>query len=249
MAILETVVRGARSACLLALIWGVWSPLDAAGAAPLKVCLLSGCPTYHSEKSLPGFEEWLKKHYDVETTRLVRKADDNLPGLEKLDDCDVAFVFFKRMQLKGDQLERFQKYARSGKPLVAVRMASHAVQTWLDFDHEVLGGNYQSHYEKEPATIIESTDAGKNHPILKGVTLKMAPGPLYKNTGHAPDITLLLTGSNPGKTEPLAWTREYKDKRVFYTSMGNVETFEDENFRRMLAQAMFWSARREPVLK
>jgi type 1 glutamine amidotransferase len=212
---------------------------------PLRVCLLSGCNTYHSEKSLPPFQEWLEKNYRVECTRLVRKADDDLPGLEKLDECDVAFVFFKRMSLKGEQLERFQKYVRSGRPIVAVRTASHAVQTWLDFDREILGGNYQGHYEKEPVTQIELTDAGKQHPILKGVTLKSAPGPLYKNTGHAKDITILLTGANPGQVEPLAWVREREGGRIFYTSLGDPTTFEDENFRRLLANAVFWTARRE----
>lgn len=215
-------------------------------AKPLRVCLLSGCNTYHSEKSLPPFQEWLEKNYNVKCTRIVRKADDDLPGLEELDNCDVAFVFFKRMSLKGEQLERFQKYVRSGKPIVAVRTASHAVQTWLEFDRAILGGNYLGHYDKEPATTIEVTTAGKSHPIVKDVTLTSAPGPLYKNTGHADDITVLLTGSNPGRVEPLAWTREVKGGRVFYTSLGDAKTFDDPQFRRMLAQAIFWSARREP---
>lgn len=218
-------------------------------AKPLRVCLLSGCNTYHSEKSLPPFQEWLEKNYNVKCTRIVRKGDDNLPGLEQLDDCDVAFVFFKRMSLKGEQLERFQKYVRSGKPIVAVRTASHAVQTWLAFDPEILGGNYQGHYAKEPVTTIEYTAAGKSHPILKDVDLTSAPGPLYKNAGHATDIKILLTGSNPGSVEPLAWTREIKDGRLFYTSLGDPTTFEDPQFRRMLAQAIFWSAKREPATR
>jgi type 1 glutamine amidotransferase len=210
---------------------------------PLKVCLLSGCPTYHSEKSLPPFQEWLEKNYAVKCTRIVRDGHA-LPGIEKLADYDVTFVFFKRMNLEGPALETFQKHVRSGKPIVAVRTASHAVQTWLEFDREILGGNYQGHYEKDPDTTIDLTNEGREHPILRNIQLKSAPGPLYKNTGHADDITVLLTGSNPGTTEPLAWTREVNQGRVFYTSLGNVETFEDENFRRMLAQAIFWTARR-----
>jgi type 1 glutamine amidotransferase len=54
-----------------------------------------------------------------------------------------------------------------------------------------------------------------------------------------------VTGSNPGQTEPIAWTRDYKGSRVFYTSLGNGETFEDKNFRRLLANALFWTTRRE----
>ncbi|MBC8113715.1 MAG: hypothetical protein H7062_05015, partial [Candidatus Saccharimonas sp.] len=65
---------------------------------PLKVCILSGCDTYKSEESLPPFQEFLERHYNVRCSRVVRKAVDDLPGLEQLDDCDVALVFFKRMQ-------------------------------------------------------------------------------------------------------------------------------------------------------
>jgi len=213
---------------------------------PLKVCLLSGCPTYDSEKSLPPFQKFLEKNYNVRCTRLVRKAVDDLPGLEKLDDCDVALVFIKRMQLGGDQLERFRRYMTSGKPIVAIRTSSHAVQTWLEFDHEVLGGNYQGHYEKGPTTTVRILDDAREHPILSGVKISTAPGPLYKNSGHAREIHILMAGSSKDQTEPIAWTREYKGGRVFYTSLGNVETFQQPAFRRMIANALFWTAKRQP---
>lgn len=213
----------------------------------LKVCVLSGCNTYHSDKSLPLFIKWLEASYNVRVTLVERKADDDLPGLAALDNCDVAFVFIKRMKLKGDQLERFKKYATGGKPIVAVRTASHAVQTWLEFDKEVLGGNYKSHHPVGPVTKITATPAAKSHPIFGGVELTAANDSLYKNAGHSADIQVLLEGTIPDQpTEPLAWTRDYKGGRIFYTSLGAEDTFELPAFRRMLANALFWTARREP---
>lgn len=213
---------------------------------PLKVCILSGCNTYHSEESLPPFQTWLEKNFNVQCTRVVRKADDDLPGLEKLDDCDVAFVFIKRMKLKEDQLAQFQKYATSGRPIVAVRTASHAVQTWLEFDREVLGGNYHSHHPVGPVTHITVTPSGQEHPILHGVKLASANDALYKNEGHAADINILWQGMIPGQpAEAIAWTRDYKGGRIFYTSLGAQDTFEQPAFRQMLANALFWTARRE----
>ena len=218
----------------------------------LKVCILSGCNTYHSEKSLPPFQEFLEKNYNANCTRLIRQADDDLPGLEQLDDCDVALIFIKRMQLKGDQLDRFKKYAASGRPIVAVRTASHAVQTWLEFDREVLGGNYTGHYDRDITTTIEPTPrrrAEGSHPLLASLGASPAPltvqDPLYKNSGHAKDIDVLLTGTIPGHpSEPIAWTRQYKTGRLFYTSLGAEETFVQEWFRRMIAGALFWTADR-----
>lgn len=213
---------------------------------PLKVCILSGCNTYNSEESLPPFQKYVEKNYNVRCTRVVRRTDDDLPGLEKLDDCDVALVFIKRMNLSGDQLERFKKFVTSGKPIVAVRTASHAVQTWLEFDRSVLGGNYQSHHPVGPQTKVEtaSVDARK-HPVLNSVDLTTVGDALYKNKGHAKDIAVLLNGTIPGQpTEPIAWTRVHNGGRVFYTSLGAQDTFKNENFRRMLANALFWTAKR-----
>ena len=154
------------------------------------------------------------------------------------------------MQLEGDQLERFKKYATSGRPIVAVRTASHAVQTWLDFDREVLGGNYHGHHAVGPVTKIEVAKTAEKHPILAGVKLSEVGDSLYKNEGHAADIEVLLTGTIPGQpTEALAWTRQVKNGRVFYTSLGAQDTFEQPDFRRMLANALFWTAGREPENK
>jgi len=226
------------------------APESSASPKRLKVCLLSGCDTYHSEESLPPFQEYLEKNYPVDCVRIVKQGKDDLPGLESLETCDVAFVFIKRMGLKDGQLEQFKKYMTSGRPIVAVRTASHAVQTWLEFDKLVLGGNYKSHHPAGPVTTIGVTEGSAEHPILAGVKLPTAGDSLYKNLGHADDIRVLLTGTIEGQpTEPIAWTREVNGGRVFYTSLGAEETFRDPAFRRMLANAIFWTAKREAAAK
>jgi type 1 glutamine amidotransferase len=217
---------------------------------PLTVCILSGSDTYESEETLPPFQKFLEQNYNVRTTRLVKQAVDDLPGLEQLDQCDVALVFIKRMKLSGEQLERFKKYAQSGRPIVAVRTASHAVQSWLEFDQEVLGGNYHGHHPKGPTCDVKLRKGAENHPILRGVKLTSVGDALYKNEGHATDINVLLEGSITGQpAEPLAWTRQYKGGRVFYTSLGAQDTFQLADFRRMLANALFWTAGREVEAK
>jgi type 1 glutamine amidotransferase len=220
-------------------------PLNAKADEPLRVLILSGCPTYKSEESLPPFQEWLEKNYNVKCTRLVREGND-FANLEKLDECDVLLVFFKRMNLEGEQLERFKKYVTGGKPVVGVRTASHAVQSWLDFDREVLGGNYHGHYDQGIECAVSRTEIGAKHPILNGVELSRVNDALYKNEGHAKDVTVLLEGDIPNQPdEALAWTREINGGRVFYTSLGAQDTFQLPDFRRMLANAIFWTAKRE----
>jgi type 1 glutamine amidotransferase len=75
------------------------------------------------------------------------------------------------------------------------------------------------------------------------------PGKLYKNPSLAADVTLLLTGIAPGKQEPVAWVRERPGGRVFYTSLGVPEDFTDADFLHLMANAVFWTARREPAAR
>jgi len=218
-----------------------------AGApAPLKVVMLSGSWEYKSAESLPVFKEFLETNYSARVTLLQAAKRDDLPGLEALEDCDVMLLFTRRLQLQGDQLERYTKYCQSGHPIVGVRTASHAVQTWLALDREVLGGNYHGHYGGGPEQTVSAVPAAKDHPVLTGVGQFTSAYSLYKTSPLAADTTLLMTSTTPKAKapEPAAWVREHKGARIFYTSLGGPEDFKNPPFRRLLVNALFWTARR-----
>jgi type 1 glutamine amidotransferase len=213
-------------------------------AAKLKVCLVSGSLEYESDKSLAAFQEYLEKNYNSQCSRAFRKTDDDLPGLENLDTCDVMLLFTRRLTIKGEQLDRIKKYCTSGKPIVAVRTASHGFQNWLAFDKEVLGGDYQNHYGDKSKTKVHIVKKAKDHPILAGLKPFESPGSLYKNPHLAKEVEVLLTGDNGEQTEPIAWARTYKGGRIFYTSLGHPRDFDNENFKQLLVNALFWTAQR-----
>ncbi len=218
-------------------------------AEPLKVCLVSGSLEYHSNDSLADFQKYLESHYKARCSRAFIQGEDeeHLPGLENLDDCDVMLLFTRRLKLSGDDLERIKNYCQSGKPLVGVRTASHAIQTWLELDKEVLGGDYTGHYRNDLATEIEIVADEREHPVLAGVTPFRTAGSLYKNKHIAADCQVLMRGTSPESTEPITWVRPYKGGRVFYTSLGHMQDFQEESFRRLLANAIFWTAGRPVV--
>jgi putative membrane-bound dehydrogenase-like protein len=220
-------------------------------AAPgkLKVLLISGSLEYQSDDSLAEFQKHLEANYPVECLRAFRKTDEDLPGLEQLETCDVAVFFTRRLKIDGEQLERIKKYAQSGKPIVAIRTASHGFQNWLAMDKEVLGGDYQNHYGAGPKCEAKITKDGDKHPVLTGVKPWTSTSSLYKNANPAKDVTILMTGSIPDHTEPITWVRDYKGGRVFYTSLGHPDDFKDQNFVRMLTNAVFWTAKREVPAK
>ncbi len=225
------------------------SPFVEARIAPLRVVFISGSAEYESDKTLPILKKYLESKYPSLVTLINAKGDD-LPGLESLEKCETAVLFTRRLKLKGDQLERIKKYCTSGKPLVGIRTASHGVQTFLEIDHEVFGGNYKGHFKDGPLCEVHLVDSTKeNAALLNGVKSFQSHGSLYKNTGLAKDVNILLYGSADGKKEPIAWTRMVKGGRVFYTSLGHQKDFADENFLRLMTNAILWSAQRTPRTK
>jgi type 1 glutamine amidotransferase len=76
-----------------------------------------------------------------------------------------------------------------------------------------------------------------------------AAGSLYRNTPLQTNTTLLLTGTIPDHTEPVAWTHDYKGARVFYTSLGHPDDFADPAFRTLLRNAILWALNQPSGLK
>jgi type 1 glutamine amidotransferase len=211
-------------------------------AEPLRVCLVSGSVEYKSDESLSAYQSILERDGRVACSRAFRRTDEDLPGLEALETCDVMLLFTRRLKIDGEQLERVKAYCAAGRPIVGVRTASHAFQNWLALDREVLGGNYKGHYPDGPVTETTITELGQQHPILQGVEPMKSVGSLYRNQGLAADSHVLMTGAIPEHTEPIAWHRMHEGGRVFYTSLGHPEDFKNEQFLRMLTQAIWWAA-------
>ena len=138
--------------------------LAEARIAPLRVVMISGSGEYESDKTLPILKTYLENKYPSIVTILSAKGHE-LPGLDALDRCDVVVLFTRRLKLQDDQLARIKKYCTSGKPLVGIRTASHGVETWLDLDREVLGGNYKGHYSSGPICEVKFVPSPKLNPI------------------------------------------------------------------------------------
>ena len=212
-------------------------------AAPLKIHLISGAREYKSEESLKKFIPWLEKHHDVKcTVSWGHDGIDKLPNLEALAQADVMFVFARRMKLVESQMKLIRMHWGKGKPIVGVRTASHAFQKADNevFDRQVMGGNYQGHFGDGPVKVNNLS----KHPVLKGVG-EITSDKLYKTGPLAKGTTVLQQGDIGTDSHAVSWVNTRKSGRTFYTSLGVPKDFENENFRRVLANAIFWTAKRK----
>ena len=226
------------------ILWlAVFALAPLSDAAALKIHFISGAREYKSEESLKKFIPWLEKHYDVKCS--VSWGHDGikeLPSLNELKEADLLFVFARRMKLVEPQMKIIRTHWAKGKPVVGVRTASHAFQKADNevFDRQVMGGNYQGHFGDGPVKVV---NLGK-HPILKGVG-KIISDKLYKAGSLAKGATVLQQGDIGTDKHAVSWINNWKGVRTFYTSLGVPKDFENENFRRMLANAIFWTVDRK----
>lgn len=213
---------------------------------PLRIAMYGASEEYKADESLPKLKTALEKRPGL-TVRLFTGTDkgDDLDGSDALPETDVAVVFTRRIKLDADDLAHWKSFCAAGRGIVGIRTASHAIDSWPEFDQQILGGDYRGHFGVRPAVISLVNPA---HFILSGFKPFPTDGKLYKNPKPAKNIATLLRAKTQDSDEPVAWTRIRGNQRIFYTSLGIPADFEHEAFVEMLVRAVFWTGHRESTL-
>ncbi len=196
-------------------------PFRFSGDTRPHVVVVASEPEYQTAHSLTEFAiPHLGKDFRVTHVYGDAKNENDIPGLEAINEADVLLLSVRRRLLKTDQLELVKKYIAAGRPAVGIRTASHAFSIrkgevppgraqWPELDAEVWGGNYTNHYGNDLKCEVLPVAEAASHPILEGVTTKPFPAgySLYRTAPLAPGTTILMMGKVEGiEAEPLAWT-------------------------------------------
>ena len=214
---------------------------------------------YKTNQTLPAFAQKHLGHlFRVDYVHASEKDRNDLPGIEAVARADIILISVRRRLLPSPKMKLLIDFARNGKPIVAIRTASHAfamrkkgewkddLVEWSEFDHKIIGGNYTGHHGNGPRVGLSSPAGAGSHPILKGVDLGKLKGcgSLYKTTPLAKSATELVRGTIEGKApEAIAWTNKTSaGGRVFYTSLGHVDDFAQPGMNTLLRNALCWAA-------
>jgi type 1 glutamine amidotransferase len=165
------------------------------------IVFVSGDEEYRSEEALPqlakilatehGFDCTVLFAIDPKTGLVNPNHVENIAGLDSLKKADLMVLFVRRRHLPDEQLQLIDEYARSGKPIIGIRTATHAFQAPADsefahyddsyagdkkeweggFGRLVLGERWVNHHGKhkhESTRGVIAPNAAK-HPILRGI--------------------------------------------------------------------------------
>lgn len=238
-----------------------------AQAAKPLVVFVTGDHEYSGEETLPILAAELEKNYGFRTKVLKaspnQNAEQNIPGLEALEQADLAVFFLRWRQLPAGQLQHIDAYLNSGKPVMGFRTTTHGFnfpkghesEAWNAFGERAFGSPPgwgkagHTHYGHESTTDVSIIPEAARHPILTGVAASFhAPSWLYRVRPDYPpkDATLLLMGKsvNPDKAaieNPVAWTwKNGHGAKTFFTTLGHPEDFREESMQRMTINAIHW---------
>lgn len=203
---------------------------------------------------------------DPKTGKPDPEHRQNIAGLEALQKADLAVFFIGSRALPDDQLKLILDYVNSGKPIVGLRSSLHAFQYPAkdknakhndSFGKEVFGQSSTTHHGARSTTDVWPAPGMADHPILRGIyATEKSPvhcsSWLYHVTPLPADCQPLMMGRsiNSNKAgqqdryplvQPVAWTRTYKNARVFFTTLGHPKDFEDDSVRRLVANGILWA--------
>ncbi|HEY6389753.1 MAG TPA: ThuA domain-containing protein [Bryobacteraceae bacterium] len=198
-----------------------------------RIVLVSGDEEYRSEQALPQLARILSQRHGFDCTVLFAidpkdgsinpNQSDNIPGLETLDSADLMILFTRFRNLPDVQMKHIVDYVESGRPIVAMRTATHAFDlktsktyqgySWNSkewdggFGRQVLGETWIAHHgqhavQSTRGIIVQGQD---KHPILTGIQSGAiwVPSDVYKVRLPLPDGTQplvlgqVLEGMNP----------------------------------------------------
>lgn len=198
------------------------------------IVFVTGDEEYRSEESMPMLAKIMAVHHGFKCTVLfgINKESgeidpvtvDNIPGLRALTNADLMVLFTRFRELPDEQMKYIIDYTNSGKPIVALRTATHAFFYKKNKDspyakytfnnkgdfkggygRQVLGEtwiNHYGHHQKESTRGLVAAGM-EDCPIVRGVGVIWGPSDVYGLTtlhGDCKPVIMghVLKGMEPG---------------------------------------------------
>ncbi len=160
------------------------------------VVLIAGDEEYRSEEAMPQLGKILALHHGFKCTVLfsidpasgtIDPNKSNIPGLEALQTADLMILDTRFRNLPDEQMKHFVDYFETGKPIVALRTATHAFnipkgKTYAKYSYnskewdggfgrQLLGETWVNHHGSHGKQSTRGLIAKgmENNPVLKGI--------------------------------------------------------------------------------
>ena len=150
------------------------------------------------------------------------------------------------------QKQAYYELGEKGKPILFLHHSFASYQYWPEYTG-IIGGKYHlidsakglSHYKHD--VVIEVKIEDPNHPITSGLNNFTVFDETYGNTEIVPKVHPLLSTEHPLSMPYLAWTHTFVNSEIVFIQLGHgYQIFEDQNYRRLVYQAIKWCIANNP---
>lgn len=171
---------------------------------------------------------------------------------QPINEVDAVVLYDMPKQITDAEKANFLALFERGVGVVFLHHALCALQDWPAYD-EITGVRLR---EKTPGGALpkfiyqhdvdfDLQRVDMKHPVLDGVTSFRVHDETYGNMFYHPGLQPLLVTSQPGSMPVVAWTRQVKASRTVSIQPGHgPEIFKEPNYRRLVANAIRWVAKR-----
>jgi uncharacterized protein len=151
--------------------------------------------------------------------------------------------------LVGPRRDALQQFVRSGGGVLAIHAAADSHYNWPWYGR-MIGGHFARHPQGTPrgdVTVVAPAD-----PAVRGLPRTISRvDEWYYFDDYDPISKVLVTldpasiGEKDTNPNPIAWTRQINEGRVFYTAMGHTkESYSEPFFLQHVANGLDWVLRR-----
>ncbi len=211
----------------------------------VEIAVVTGGHSY----DVTGFHELFRRLRGVNA--YIQHMDDFASSSDETRRGYDAVVFYI-MLMEGPVDEGLPWHA--GKPKAALEGLGESQQGIVVLHHALLA------YPKWPAwnELVGMDDRSfgfdhdqslrvdvmaVDHPVTRGMDSWQMIDETYKMGDPGPNNQVLLTTNHPQSMHALAWTRQYKNSRVFCFQSGHDDqTWQDACFQETLRRGILWSA-------
>jgi type 1 glutamine amidotransferase len=230
--------------------------------AKIRVLIITGRDDHDWRGATPLMRQYLEEtgRFDVRIAEEFRDA-----GPDSLTRYDVAVLVYSDKAPEDRWSDRSRAtlldFVRSGKGLVIYHHSTTAFKDWPEFA-KMCGGNYYSGAHHGPIHDFTVQFTDREHPITKGLkktflqlqdelyaNMQMQPKSSYHVLATAWDDHALYNGKSrvplvgAGTDEPMMWTVDYANGRIFATMIGHsAQATKSLGFRVTFTRGVEWAA-------
>jgi uncharacterized protein len=220
----------------------------------IKALIVTGGHGYKKKDFYALFNSIPTLTYDT----LVQPQANAFIASPEVNKYDVLIFYDLVDSLMPLQQEAYINLLKKGKSMIFLHHSLVSYQYWPEFV-KIVGGQYHTHpvvvdgdtlnanYQHDLSMQIKVED--KQHPITKGIRDFEILDEAYSDVEILPTVKPLLSTNHPQSMRYVGWTNHYGNSDVVCIQLGHGPScYANPNYRKLIQQAIEWSAARHASL-